>query len=153
MIRRLRTRLSLFRETAAMALDTLWANKLRSVLTVLGVVIGITSIVGMTALIRGFDESLKDSIRSLGPKTIFVQRFGAVSFSSGTSFLELMRRPSLNADDGEAIRRLAPSVALVDTWTLLKQAEFSWRVDSRRVLIVTSGCCAGSAVRYAGYSG
>ena len=116
MIRRFRTRLSLLRETAAMALDTLWANKLRSVLTVLGVVIGITSIVGMTALIRGFDESLKDSIRSLGPKTIFVQRFGAVSFSSGTSFLELMRRPSLNADDGEAIRRLAPSVALVDTW-------------------------------------
>ncbi len=116
MIRRLRTRLSLFRETAAMALDTLWANKMRSVLTVLGVVIGITSIVGMTALIRGFDESLKDSIRSLGPKTIFVQRFGAVSFSSGTSFLELLRRPSLNADDGEAIRRLAPSVALVDTW-------------------------------------
>lgn len=116
MIRRLRTRVSLLRETAAMALDTLWANKMRSVLTVLGVVIGITSIVGMTALIRGFDESLKDSIRSLGPKTIFVQRFGAVSFSSGTSFLELLRRPSLNADDGEAIRRLAPSVALVDTW-------------------------------------
>ena len=98
MIRRLRTRVSLLRETAAMALDTLWANKMRSVLTVLGVVIGITSIVGMTALIRGFDESLKDSIRSLGPKTIFVQRFGAVSFSSGTSFLELLRRPSLNAE-------------------------------------------------------
>ena len=116
MIRRVRIRLSLLRETAVMALDTLWANKLRSVLTVLGVVIGITSIVGMTALIRGFDESLKDSIRSLGPKTIFVQRFGAVSFSSGTSFLELLRRPSLNADDGEAIRRLAPTVALVDTW-------------------------------------
>ena len=47
------------------------ANKLRSALTILGVVIGITSIVGMTSLIRGFDQSLRDSIRALGPNTIF----------------------------------------------------------------------------------
>jgi putative ABC transport system permease protein len=108
--------LGLFRETAAMAFDTLRANKMRSALTVLGVVIGVTSIVGMTSLIRGFDTSLRDSIAALGPKTIFVQRFGAVSFSSGASFLELVRRPPLTVEDGEAIRRLAPSVAIVDTW-------------------------------------
>jgi putative ABC transport system permease protein len=106
----------LVRETAGMAFETLRANKMRSALTVLGVVIGVTSIVGMTSLIRGFDTSLRDSIAALGPKTIFVQRFGAVSFSSGTSFLELIRRPSLSVADGEAIRRLAPSVAVVDTW-------------------------------------
>jgi putative ABC transport system permease protein len=103
-------------ETALMAFDTLRTNKMRSALTVLGVVIGVTSIVGMTSLIRGFDTSLRDSIAALGPKTIFVQRFGAVSFSSGASFMELIRRPVLNVQDGEAIRRLAPSVAIVDTW-------------------------------------
>ena len=108
--------LGLFAETAAMAFDTLRNNKMRSALTVLGVVIGVTSIVGMTSLIRGFDTSLRDSIAELGPKTIFVQRFGAVSFSSGASFMELIRRPGLTVDDGEAIRRLAPSVAIVDTW-------------------------------------
>ena len=43
-----------------MALDTVRTNKMRSGLTVLGVVIGITSIVGMTAMIRGFDQSLRD---------------------------------------------------------------------------------------------
>src|SRR4029453_7784658 len=101
--------LALFRETAEMALGTLRGNKMRSALTVLGVVIGVTSIVGMTSLIRGFDTSLRDTIAALGPKTIFVQRFGAVSFSSGASFLELIRRPVLTIDDGEAIRRLAPS--------------------------------------------
>jgi putative ABC transport system permease protein len=106
----------LFGETAAMALDTLRSNKMRSALTVLGVVIGVTSIVGMTSLIRGFDTSLRDSIAALGPKTIFVQRFGAVSFSSGASFLTLIRRPLLTTEDGEAIRRLAPSVEIVDTW-------------------------------------
>ena len=113
---RLTRQIGLFRETARMAFETLRANKMRSALTVLGVVIGVTSIVGMTSLIRGFDTSLRDSIAALGPKTIFVQRFGAVSFSSGTSFLELIRRPVLTVDDGEAIRRLAPSVAIVDTW-------------------------------------
>jgi putative ABC transport system permease protein len=115
-MRRFTAQLALFRETAGMAFETLRSNKMRSALTVLGVVIGITSIVGMTALIRGFDESLRDSIRALGPKTIFVQKMGAVSMSSGASFLELLRRPNLTVDDGEAIRRMASTVALVDTW-------------------------------------
>ncbi len=113
---RFTSQLALFGETAAMALDTLRSNKMRSALTILGVVIGITSIVGMTALIRGFDESLRDSIRALGPRTIFVQKMGAVSMSSGASFLDLVRRPNLSVDDGEAIRRMAATVALVDTW-------------------------------------
>ena len=99
-----------------MALGTLRGNKMRSALTVLGVVIGVTSIVGMTSLIRGFDTSLRDSINALGPKTIFVQRFGGLSFASGASFMQLMRRPVLTVDDGEAIRRLATTVQIVDTW-------------------------------------
>ena len=45
-----------------MALETIRGNKLRSALTILGVVIGITSIVGMTSLIRGFDSSLRATI-------------------------------------------------------------------------------------------
>ena len=48
---------SLTGEVVRMALDTLRSNKLRSGLTILGVVIGITAIVGMTSLIRGFDQS------------------------------------------------------------------------------------------------
>ena len=53
-------RVGLLGEVVAMAFDTVRTNKMRSGLTVLGVVIGITSIVGMTAMIRGFDESLRD---------------------------------------------------------------------------------------------
>ena len=55
-------RLSLLSEVVAMAFDTIRVNKMRSALTVLGVVIGITSIVGMTSMIRGFDESLRDGV-------------------------------------------------------------------------------------------
>ena len=53
-------RVGLIGEVITMAFDTIRSNKLRSGLTVLGVVIGITSIVGMTSMIRGFDESLRD---------------------------------------------------------------------------------------------
>ena len=76
------------REIISLALDTLRANKLRSALTVLGVVIGITSIVGMTAMIRGFDKSLRDMIGAIGPDTIFVQRFGVTSFAKRSRSIE-----------------------------------------------------------------
>jgi putative ABC transport system permease protein len=101
-------------EIATMALDTLRSNKLRSALTVLGVVIGITAIVGMTSLVRGFDQSLRDSIRTLGADTIFVAQISAVSLASGRDVEELIRRPTLTIGDAEAIADLAPSIGVVD---------------------------------------
>src|SRR5512139_2024095 len=103
-------RWSLFDEIVRMSWDTLRNNKLRSALTVLGVVIGIMSIVGMTSLIRGFDESLRDMIRTIGPTTIFVAKFSAVSVSSGADFQELLKRPNMTPEDAEAIERGAPSI-------------------------------------------
>jgi len=108
--------LLLLREVVTLALDTLRTNKLRSALTILGVVIGITAIVGMTSLIRGFDQSLRDSIRQLGPNTIFVAKFSGVSLAAGHDFADLMRRPNLTVDDAKAIQKLAPSVQNVDIW-------------------------------------
>src|SRR3954464_14300836 len=99
-----------------MSFDTLRSNKMRSGLTILGVVIGITSIVGMTSLIRGFDESLRDTIRSLGPSTIFVAKVSAGSLTSGGDFATLMRLPNLTIADAKAIEKLAPSVETVDVW-------------------------------------
>jgi putative ABC transport system permease protein len=107
---------ALLHEVVVMALDTLRTNKLRSALTVLGVVIGITAIVGMTSLIRGFDESLRAGIRELGPQTIFVAKFSGVSMAAGREFIELIRRPNLTMDDATAIEKLAPSASMVDVW-------------------------------------
>ena len=107
---------ALFGETAALAFDTLRSNKMRSALTVLGVVIGVTSIVGMTSLIRGFDTSLRDSINTLGPNTIFISKFSAVSMSSGASFMQLMRRPNITVDDMKAVERLSTTAGMVDVW-------------------------------------
>jgi putative ABC transport system permease protein len=101
-------------EVLRMAIETLRTNKLRSGLTVLGVVIGITSIVGMTSLIRGFDSSLRATIEQLGPSTIFLSKLSIVSISGGAEFDDLARRPTLTVGDAEAIERLAPSVKAVD---------------------------------------
>src|SRR3954447_21519368 len=109
-------RAGLLSEIFVMSWDTLRASKMRSALTVLGVVIGITAIVGMTSLIRGFDQSLRDSIRSLGPNTIFVAKFSGVSIASGRNFADLVRRPNLTVDDARAIQKLAPAVQTVDVW-------------------------------------
>src|SRR6185295_2871112 len=106
-------RWSLFHEIVTMSWDTLRGNKLRSALTVLGVVIGIMSIVGMTSLIRGFDESLRDSIKTIGPDTIFVAKFSAVSLSSGANFQEMLKRPNMMPEDAAAIERGAPSIEVV----------------------------------------
>jgi len=107
-------RIALFSDIIGMAFATLRANKLRAGLTVLGVVIGITAIVGMTSLIRGFDESLRESIRQLGPNTLFIAKFSGMSGASGKAFKDLLKRPVLTVDDAKAIEREAPSAGKVD---------------------------------------
>jgi putative ABC transport system permease protein len=107
-------RSGLIKEVVVMAYDTVRGNKMRSGLTVLGVVIGITSIVGMTALIRGFDESLREMIRAIGPDTIFIQRFGITSFANGAEITQLLKRPTLTVSDARAIEEQAETVAVMD---------------------------------------
>jgi putative ABC transport system permease protein len=107
-------RSTLFGEVVMMALDTIRSNKLRSALTVLGVVIGITAIVGMTAMIRGFDQSLRDMIGAIGPNTIFVQRFGVTNFANGGELRDLLKRPQLTIADARAIEQQAQTIQLVD---------------------------------------
>jgi len=107
-------RTGLFKEVISMAFDTVRTNKMRSGLTVLGVVIGITSIVGMTAIIRGFDQSLRDMIRAIGPNTIFIQRFGVTSFASGAEISQLLKRPNLSLSDARALEQEATTLEYVD---------------------------------------
>jgi putative ABC transport system permease protein len=103
-------RVGMLWEILRIAVDTLRANKLRSALTILGVVIGVMSIVAMTALIKGFGDSLENQIRAFGSNTVFVQKLGFQSFSSGRSFLEVIKRPNLTNDDAKAIAE-SPLVA------------------------------------------
>ena len=107
-------RIGLFKEVVVMAFETVRANKLRSALTVLGVVIGITSIVGMTAMIRGFDQSLRDLIAQSGPNIIYVQKFGVTSFANGAEISKLLKRPDLTLSDARALEAQNSTLQYVD---------------------------------------
>jgi putative ABC transport system permease protein len=106
-------RTGLVKEVLGMAVGTLVSNRLRSALTILGVVIGVTSIVAMTSLIRGFGTSLENALRELGSETVYVQRFGLASFASGKDFIEVVKRPNLTIEDALAIGRSSDLVKTV----------------------------------------
>jgi len=107
-------RWSLIDEVVTMAWNTLRTNRLRSGLTILGIVIGITSIVGMTSLVSGFDRSMRSQIEALGPDTMIIAQLSGISMVSGVGIRELMMRPVITPEDAAAIKEGAPSVAIVD---------------------------------------
>src|SRR3954471_15180811 len=108
-------RADLLKEVVVMAFDTVRTNKMRSGLTVLGIVIGITAIVGMTSLIRGFDQSVRELFATIGPNTIFIQRFGISDFANGAEIRELLKRPNLTISDARALEQQATTLQYVDT--------------------------------------
>ena len=108
-----RFRYGLLAEILSMAVGTLVTNKMRSALTILGMVIGVTSIVGMTSLIRGFGDQMENLIRQLGSDTVYVSKMSGVSFAAGKEFWDLMRRPDITEEDARAIKAGAPSAMLV----------------------------------------
>ena len=97
------------KESAVMALDTLRANKLRSSLTILGVSVGVVTVIFMVSIIQGLNKAFADQIESLGSNTIFVSKFEP-SFGRPPGPEEIHRK-DLTMDDAEALRREAPSIA------------------------------------------
>ena len=97
------------KESATMALSTLRANKLRSTLTIMGVTVGVLTVLSMVSIIQGLNKTFAEQIESLGSNTIFVNKF-APSFSPQKTQEELQRK-ELTLEDVEAIRREATSLA------------------------------------------
>ena len=76
----LRFRFGLLTEILSMAIETLTSNKLRSALTILGVIIGVTSIVGMTSMIRGFGDQMESLVRQMGSDSVYLSKMSLASF-------------------------------------------------------------------------
>jgi putative ABC transport system permease protein len=100
-------------EAARMGLSTLWAHKLRSSLTIVGIVIGVTAIVGMTSLVRGLDESITGEIESIGADHLFLRKWGGRIVAGEREFLRLERRPPINEGDMVEIGR-QPEIGMYD---------------------------------------
>src|SRR6202048_5002110 len=63
------------RENFLAAMETLRSSKVRSALTVLGIVIGVSSVISMAAIIQGLNKFVQDKVESLGSRTYFLTRF------------------------------------------------------------------------------
>lgn len=98
-----------FFESFMMAVDTLRANKLRSWLTILGVAIGVITVIFMVSIIQGLNHAFAEQIEALGSNTIFVSKLDP-SFGRQPSAEERQRK-ELTLEDAEAIRRESPSIA------------------------------------------
>jgi putative ABC transport system permease protein len=96
------------RESAFMAFDTVRTNKLRSALTILGVSVGVVTVVFMVSIIQGLDKAFAAQIESLGSNTIWATKFDPSIGHQPTS--EEIHRKELTIEDADAIRREAPSV-------------------------------------------
>ncbi len=92
------------RETLIMAVATLRDNKLRSSLTILGVVIGVVVVIGISSFVSGLNSSVMESIGSLGSDLIFV--FHIQPFNFGRPTEEMRTRKVLTFADYEAISEL-----------------------------------------------
>ena len=97
------------KESAYMALDTVRANKLRSALTILGVSVGVVTVLFMVSIIQGLNRAFAAQIESLGSNTIWVTKFEP-RFGSQPNTEELHRK-ELTLEDAAAIRLEAPSVS------------------------------------------
>ena len=93
-------------ENVRMGLDTLWQHKLRSFLTVLGVVIGTMTVIVIAAFVSGIDQRVAKEIESFGTNSIYIYRFDP-GFNFNPSAEERMRKP-LSYDDVLRLVQSAP---------------------------------------------
>jgi putative ABC transport system permease protein len=103
---------SSFYENLKMALDTLRANKLRSFLTILGVLVGVITVMLISSIISGIDEGLKKQIEAFGTRSIFLYKFDRGVRTTAPTREERMRKP-LTLDDAEALKTLPAVEAAV----------------------------------------
>jgi len=102
-------------ETTRLALDALRAHKLRSFLTLLGVILAVTTLVVVMSFVAGMNFYVADRIANLGANVFIVDRFGIIT--SQDAWVKAQKRPLITMDDYERLRdsmKTAKAVAALD---------------------------------------
>jgi putative ABC transport system permease protein len=119
-------RLSALAEGIALALDAIKANKLRSGLTVLGVVIGVSTVMSMASIVNGIRAQIINTIQVVGPTTIRVMRFfSSTPVNPNQLPREVRIRPKLEASEARAIAEF-PEIGYASIWVVvLERLEYA----------------------------
>jgi putative ABC transport system permease protein len=102
-------------ENLKQAMDTLRAHKMRSALTMFGVVLGVSVIMLVAALITGFDQQVQENVKQYGADTAFISRWDQGPHSDRRPLEERQRKP-LTLEDGDALKERCPAVKNVTVW-------------------------------------
>ena len=113
-------------ESIIMALSAIWVNKLRSALTLLGVIIGVATIIAMMTIIAGLQDKIEEDMSILAPNVFQVQRYdNNISFNSGPR--QFKYRRIIERKHADAIREFCPSAMLVGPEAWKYQREVNYR--------------------------
>jgi putative ABC transport system permease protein len=93
-----------FGEIVQMATDTIRSNKMRSSLTVLGIVIGVAMVIGVSSIGRGLDDNVRDVVASIGSNVIFAYHLEPFTFGRPTE--EMRTRKKLTFEDAQVVSQL-----------------------------------------------
>jgi putative ABC transport system permease protein len=99
-------------DAVVIAVSSIWANKLRSFMMVLGNIVAVTSIIAVVSLIQGMNSYVSDAIvRDVGVGTFRLDRYGVIT--SQADWERANRRPRITLDDARAIRTFSPLISSV----------------------------------------
>jgi putative ABC transport system permease protein len=101
-----------FTEAVAIATSSLWAHKLRSVLTLIGVVIGVTAVIAVVSLINGANQYVETKVFNLGADVFGLAKQPSI-ITNVDEYLEFQKRKRITVDDYQAIRELCKTCKLV----------------------------------------
>src|SRR4051812_18131143 len=108
-------------EIFKLAMDTIWTNKLRSSLTILGIVIGVSVVITISSFVNGFQSKINEQVSSLGTGIIWAFRLDVFTF--GRLPTEMLQRKELTYEDAMAMKAL-PHVKAVTTGVRLFNPNF-----------------------------
>ena len=95
-------------EGVGIAFDALRANKLRSALTILGVVIGVTTVMAIASMVQGIRTQIFNAIETAGPSVFYIVRFfSQTPLNPDRLPYEVRIRPIVSSTDAEAVARAA----------------------------------------------
>ncbi len=104
-----------FIETLKLAIAAIWAHKLRSALTLLGMIVGVTAFVVVVSLIEGFNRYVDEKIAGIGAKSFTIQRFNPLEDFKDTDTIAAAQRRNkeLTLDDYDYIKERAALIGKI----------------------------------------
>lgn len=113
-------------ESAAQAFQSLRSNKLRSVLSLLGISIGIFCIIGVKAAVDSLESNVRSSLDKLGSDVIYLSKFSWKE-DPGQNFMKIMRRPNPDFADFKVIQKKVKTASLVSMNVFIGQKTIQYK--------------------------